>query len=749
MLKPLPFSFGKNTLFFKLLTGFICVILLILSFHLFSYSFFNSNIQREIINNNQQNLNNTVERYENHIRMIQGAVVRLYFDEKVVVLHDLGMSQYFDTVNQVVDEVKKILSNDQMYLNDIWLHFRNRSYLIDKNGPSDASQFFARSYNSPNYDYAFWDKQFEEQYKTKVLKETVFIDNYSNRASLIPIVLKNDIYSELYITALLEPEKMYRAYRNSNQNRLYMFDPLNQQLFGSAPDPVPAEILGMLTGSESYVKKNNQLYFYKKGALTGITYLTVVPLENITKQVSRLNFILIMVLAFALLLSVLISIIMSLKFNTPVQQMIAAIRRFNPNNHLKSKIKEYNFIYEEIKSIIQTNQEINVDLDRKRSQLRQLDYMYKLKNIYSNPALEKGEENQKPFYLVLFHLTMTREFHKLSSLEQDGAVSYIHEFIGTTLAGRFPDSVTLQTEKDHILTLIFAEEGLEELAGAVDRLKHAFDEEKKHIGVTIVYSPELRPPAAFNSAYEETLEMAKRRKLRSETQTITELWPEPHVPGFTAAQEQEFQTFLQAGNAASAHLILARMLAQMEKVDASANQYTELAKEVVGKVLKHMIAANLDISSVFDLSSPYQRMQECTCPEHYADFYEWFLTEAVQLLMEQKEGQHPIKHFMLEYIHTHYNEDLSLEMVADKLNMSANYFSAYFKDKTGVNFSDYLTELRILKAKHLLLHSDQRIQDIAEQVGYLNANSFTRMFKKVTGITPGEYKRVHLVVEKG
>jgi YesN/AraC family two-component response regulator len=162
-----------------------------------------------------------------------------------------------------------------------------------------------------------------------------------------------------------------------------------------------------------------------------------------------------------------------------------------------------------------------------------------------------------------------------------------------------------------------------------------------------------------------------------------------------------------------------------------------------------MIAANLDISSVFDLSSPYQRMQECTCPEHYADFYEWFLTEAVQLLMEQKEGQHPIKHFMLEYIHTHYNEDLSLEMVADKLNMSANYFSAYFKDKTGVNFSDYLTELRILKAKHLLLHSDQRIQDIAEQVGYLNANSFTRMFKKVTGITPGEYKRVHLVVEKG
>ncbi|MBO9605094.1 MAG: helix-turn-helix transcriptional regulator [Paenibacillaceae bacterium] len=747
-MKALPLL-RRKTLFFKLLTGFVCVILLVISFNLFSYSFFKRNIEMSIIRNNQQNLNNTVDRYENHIRLIQSTVIRLYFDERVVMLNDLGIVNYIETVNQLVGDMKNMLANDQMYLNDIWLHFRNRSYVIDKNGPSAASQFFSRSFSSPRYDETFWREQFEQPYQIKVLEEASFTDTYSNRSvvSLIPVVLKNDIYPDLYITALLEPDKVYEAYRNSNQEQFYLLDAANKQLFASVPELVPADIPGQLTEGESYVKKNNRLYFYKKGALTGMTYLAVVPLENITAQVSRLNAILIAVLAAAILLSVLISIIMSLKFQSPVQQMIAAIRRFHPASPLKSKIKEFNLIYEEIQSMIRHNQEINVDLDRKRSELRQLDYMYKLKNI--NGRQTTGEEaEQKPFYLILFHLTMTREFRDLTGPEQDAAVSGVRETIAAAIAADYADAVTLQTEKDHLLTLIFEGERLEGLSAAIGRIRQALREAALPIVVTVAYSPEQQQPDAFNYAYEQTLEMVKRRKLGSEPQTITGLLPEPPLPGFTSAQEQEFHVFLQAGNAVSAHRILARLLAQMDNADASANQYAEFAKEIVGKVLKHLIGANVDISTVFDRSSPYQRMQECTSSRQFADCFEWLLTEAAQLLAEQKEGHHPVKHFMLEYIHTNYYEDLSLEMVADRMNMSANYFSTYFKEKTGVNFTDYLTELRIMKAKQLLLHSGQRIQDIAEQVGYLNANSFTRMFKKVTGITPGEYKRVYLVTEK-
>jgi YesN/AraC family two-component response regulator len=63
-----------------------------------------------------------------------------------------------------------------------------------------------------------------------------------------------------------------------------------------------------------------------------------------------------------------------------------------------------------------------------------------------------------------------------------------------------------------------------------------------------------------------------------------------------------------------------------------------------------------------------------------------------------------------------------------------------FKDYTGGNFIDYLMEIRICKSKELLAETNGKIRDIAEAVGYANVNSFTRIFKKMTGLTPSEYR---------
>lgn len=67
--------------------------------------------------------------------------------------------------------------------------------------------------------------------------------------------------------------------------------------------------------------------------------------------------------------------------------------------------------------------------------------------------------------------------------------------------------------------------------------------------------------------------------------------------------------------------------------------------------------------------------------------------------------------------------------------------SSIFKEKTGINFSEYLNTLRIERAKELLTNIDLRIQDIALQVGYQNVNSFIRTFKRSSGLTPGEYRK--------
>ena len=98
----------------------------------------------------------------------------------------------------------------------------------------------------------------------------------------------------------------------------------------------------------------------------------------------------------------------------------------------------------------------------------------------------------------------------------------------------------------------------------------------------------------------------------------------------------------------------------------------------------------------------------------------------------------------INYIQHHYDEKISLEDVAQKLNLSKHYLCSAFKKVTGENMSLYINKLRIEKAKSLLLESDGRIKEIFEEVGYSNQQYFSKVFKKITGITVMEYKEIKM-----
>lgn len=93
-----------------------------------------------------------------------------------------------------------------------------------------------------------------------------------------------------------------------------------------------------------------------------------------------------------------------------------------------------------------------------------------------------------------------------------------------------------------------------------------------------------------------------------------------------------------------------------------------------------------------------------------------------------------------EYIDKHYKEDISLESMSCQTDISPYYFSKLFKHQIGVTFIDYLTNLRIAKAKELLRNPQLSMKEICSEVGYNNPNYFSRIFKKSTGMTPTEYK---------
>ena len=94
------------------------------------------------------------------------------------------------------------------------------------------------------------------------------------------------------------------------------------------------------------------------------------------------------------------------------------------------------------------------------------------------------------------------------------------------------------------------------------------------------------------------------------------------------------------------------------------------------------------------------------------------------------------------YIDTHYTEHMTLETLASHFFISKHYLARIFKEQYGVTVNNYIQQVRITHAKHMLRFRDEAIEVIAGQCGIVDANYFSRTFKKVEGITPGEYRRM-------
>jgi Response regulator containing CheY-like receiver domain and AraC-type DNA-binding domain len=123
----------------------------------------------------------------------------------------------------------------------------------------------------------------------------------------------------------------------------------------------------------------------------------------------------------------------------------------------------------------------------------------------------------------------------------------------------------------------------------------------------------------------------------------------------------------------------------------------------------------------------------------------WFrhdlIKPVIQFLNEQAETQYlNIANQMLKIIHERYEEDISLDTCAAILNYHPVYLSRVFKKEVGVNFIDYLVEYRMNVAKKWLETTDLKIANIAERLQYKNTSAFIRTFRRIAGMTPGQYR---------
>jgi two-component system response regulator YesN len=160
-----------------------------------------------------------------------------------------------------------------------------------------------------------------------------------------------------------------------------------------------------------------------------------------------------------------------------------------------------------------------------------------------------------------------------------------------------------------------------------------------------------------------------------------------------------------------------------------------------------MINTVIGVANEFKIEHLEEDINELTCFDSLDAFknkMNGVVTKICRHINGKKESRNEaLKVAIVDYINKNYNDEMiSLDRIAEEFNLSEKYLSRFFKQQIGMNYIDYLKSLRINYAKKMLRDTEESIRDIMSSIGYTDLPSFIRLFKKLEGITPGEYRKL-------
>lgn len=197
---------------------------------------------------------------------------------------------------------------------------------------------------------------------------------------------------------------------------------------------------------------------------------------------------------------------------------------------------------------------------------------------------------------------------------------------------------------------------------------------------------------------------------------------------------------MKASQEKEAQQIVAGYLERLEQqADVSPEDIQVLAGEMWAIFAYCLYEVGMVLDDVFPSDRIAKEMAGLSKPSQLANW----LTGKIAAICSSRLWRGNSKHrqaveYMIQYIHEHYADDITLGDLSDKVYISRNYLSIIFKNMTGETVNNYVTRVRIEKARELLLERNMLVYEVAEKVGFRNVPYFSTLFKKYTGMNPTE-----------
>ncbi|KKO54401.1 helix-turn-helix domain-containing protein [Paenibacillus sp. DMB20] len=481
------------------------------------------------------------------------------------------------------------------------------------------------------------------------------------------------------------------------------------------------------------------------------SYLSMIDMQTLMKPAEVTRLISWAFLLFFVLIGSIVSYHLSRRIYKPVMEIKEGLKsRRNENDHPRDG-NDFDVIKRYSRLIVSENEQLS-QLVSGMTPIVHEHFIAKILQGQYRDALSietyareigfaYGKKTARTVLCIAFHYE--REYEQLS----ESSKSFLMAELKERIRGLVPAALWLcQTKPDTLACIVhrdlFLQLNPEEEA---DIVKLALQLYGKYFKATIGIGSTVHAMEELHVSYEHALSVLQRRRLHSGVEICGQDSPPESARYDSYLSVQEVNRMLNQYKTREHDKLLQsafEVLDEGVRVNATAMQVKHLCSDILNTWIRAVETERKDFHVPF-YAGLFDTLNRCMTIDELRCSFE----EIHRLLFPAIEGKGEDKPKkladILNYIHEHYDQELSIEYFAGTLNMSIGHFSRTFKEEVGEKYVEYIARYRLMKAKEMLLETDLKIDDIAEKVGYWGRNSFIRMFRKYEGITPAKYRTLH------
>lgn len=517
----------------------------------------------------------------------------------------------------------------------------------------------------------------------------------------------------------------------------------------------------------SYIDRidgQNMLINYVKSPYNEWKYISVIPIHELSHQLDKVKNVTLLLCLALIAGSLLISLLLSKHFYQVINNIVDFIRGKQPRLPLTlEKRDEMSLIKHYMESLHELNQSLNEQVEKSKPELAASFVRQMLTESAMISDVEEkfdyyGLPQRSPYYTV-----MCIELDLIEGLsEQDvNLLLYGVKNIAEELLGSVAPGVVVKLRSQQLALIVNHDEGESPVKNKVETYRLA-----EQINAVVTDMLKFKTTIGVGRCHTGIQEMrhslnealhAVQYKLivgTGKVISVDQVEPSSGSHSFSYPYELEQQLMLQVklGNEVQITELLQQFGSELTRKEGlSAERVRMSFMQLISRALRELYELDPEKGPSLYSYNLYERVNEW---HTISDILKWMQEDIFPVMSRhikscRNDNNNKSIQRVLRHIERHYGEELSQPMMAELCEMPPSLFSQIFKDEVGLTFSDYLISFRMKKARVMLVETDLKIAQISERLCYNNPQNFIRVFKKMNGMPPGEYRSLHKLHESG